>query len=75
MLRKTLAAVSAAVLLSAPVAAQSIERSAAPVSNGERIGENGLTLPGALAIFAVWAVGVFVIVEGGDDDVELPVSP
>jgi len=75
MLRKAALAISSIALVAAPVAAQTIDRSAAPVAASEKFGgENAVPL--GLAALAVFAGVVVLLVEDNDDDnVDLPTSP
>lgn len=70
MVRKLITSATAAALLAAPIAAQAAPvRASTPVAADEELA-GGLLLPALIALAV--AVGIFLIVDDGDDE---PVSP
>jgi hypothetical protein len=72
MFKKSLFAMSALALVAAPVAAQTVQRTASPVSEDEDLANAG-GFPVLLAIAAIAAGAIVIAVD--DDDDEDPVSP
>ena len=70
-MRKTALIAAALGLASAPLAAESFPRTAAPVEGEDRLAGPGLML-GAMGVAAIIA-GVLLVTEN-DDDTELPTS-
>ncbi|HLV06296.1 MAG TPA: hypothetical protein VKY80_01335 [Croceibacterium sp.] len=72
MIKKLMMSAAAATLVAAPIAAQAAPvRAPAPTSDSEELA-GGLLLPALIALAV--AVGIYLIVDDGDDD-DLPVSP
>lgn len=70
MIRKLITSATAAALLAAPIAAQAAPvRASTPVAADEELA-GGFLLPALIALAV--AVGIFLIVDDGDED---PVSP
>lgn len=70
MVRKLITSATAAALLAAPIAAQAAPvRASTPVAADEELA-GGFLLPALIALAV--AVGIFLIVDDGDDE---PVSP